>query len=235
MTGLAQETTVAANVLCVDDDPVTQILLEDIIDSAGHCYRAAHDLAEAEAMLDKEQFDLILLDRKLPGSDGLVLLQRIRQDTEAHVIVLSSMGETQDRLLGLQLGADEYLTKPFNPAELSSRIRNMLHPSRLSPSGPPVTRHIIGEMTFNVATRRLRIGSQSSVLSPAQAKLLSLLLQKHGTLLNRNQLTRSISGRDWAHGDRTVDVLISRLRKLIPIAIGEIVTVHGSGYMFVVK
>lgn len=235
MIGVAQDRTSAANVLCVDDDPVTQILLEDVVGSAGHCYRAARDLAEAEAMLEKEHFDLILLDRKLPGSDGLVLLQRIRQNTESHVIVLSSMSETQDRLLGLQLGADDYLTKPFDPAELCSRIRNMLHPSRLAPTGPPVTRHIIGDLTYNVATRRLRIGSHSSVLSPSQGKLLALLIEKRGTLLTRNQLTRSISGRDWAHGDRTVDVLISRLRKLIPLAIAEIVTIHGSGYMFVVK
>ncbi len=235
MMGLAHDRTSAANVLCVDDDPVTQILLEDVIGSAGHCYRAAHDLAEAEAMLEKEHFDLILLDRKLPGSDGLVLLQHIRRHTESHVIVLSSMCESQDRLLGLQLGADDYLTKPFNPAELCSRIRNMLHTSRQVPSGPSVTRHVVGEMTFNVATRRLRIGSRSSVLSPAQGKLLSLLLEKQGTLLTRNQLTRNISGRDWSHGDRTVDVLISRLRKLIPISIAEIVTIHGSGYMFVVK
>ena len=111
-----------SRVLCIEDDPIVQLMLRDVVGGAGAECSVVSSAREAEAKLSGGGFDLVLLDRKLPDSDGLLLLQSIKKSNNCPVVVLSAMDETRDKLLGLGLGAEEYITKPFNPLELSSRI-----------------------------------------------------------------------------------------------------------------
>jgi len=219
------------HVLCVEDDPVVQIALGDVIQRAGATHHAVASAREAEAHLERRTFDLIVLDRRLPDSDGLLLIQTIRRTSDCPVIVLSRMGDTQDRILGLGLGATEYVTKPFSPADLSSRIRFMLMDrarQRASDRSQPITR---GRLSFLPVSRRLTINGAVVFLPPAEARLLLVLLENEGEVLTRDDLTQAACGRDWSPGDRTVDVLIARVRKRIPPDVAEIVTVHRTGYL----
>ncbi len=219
-------------VLCVEDDPVVQLMLGDIVRTAGGRFVSAECAREAEALLADAEFDLILLDRKLPDSDGLLLLQSIKQSSDCPVIVLSAMDATRDKILGLGLGAAEYVTKPFSPAELSSRVRAMLaerERSRDKAHSEPIA---CGAMSFQPNTRSLRIGTAEVFLPPAEARLLHAFLSAPGEPQSRDVLTRSACGRDWSPGDRTIDVLVARLRQRIPSSVGKIVTVHRLGYVF---
>ncbi|MEM1077233.1 MAG: response regulator transcription factor [Pseudomonadota bacterium] len=219
-------------VLCVDDDPVVQLMLGDIVRMAGGSYMSATSAREAEAQLAQTDFDLILLDRKLPDSDGLLLLQTIKQGCDCPVIVLSAMDETRDKILGLGLGAAEYVTKPFDPAELSGRVRAVLQDraaSRAETDRAPIS---CGPLEFEPGTRALRIGLQEDFLPPAEARLLHAFLLGQGEPQSRDALTRMTCGRDWTPGDRTVDVLITRLRRRIPKDVARIVTIHRFGYVF---
>ena len=222
------------DVLCVEDDPVVQIALGDVIRRAGARQHTAASAREAEALLDHRTFDLIVLDRRLPDSDGLLLIQTIRRTSDCPVIVLSRMGDTQDRILGLGLGATDYVTKPFSPADLSSRIRFMLMErarQRDSDRTQPIRR---GRLSFLPVSRRLTIDGAVVFLPPAEARLLLALLENEAEVLTRDDLTQAACGRDWSPGDRTVDVLIARLRKRIPLDVAEIVTVHRTGYLLII-
>lgn len=228
----ADNVTKLGAVLCVDDDPVVQLMLGDIVRTAGGEYRSAGCARDAEDMLAETEFDLILLDRKLPDSDGLLLLQTIKQGNDCPVIVLSAMDEPRDKILGLGLGAAEYVTKPFSPAELSGRIRTLLverEKLRSQTSNKPIT---CGELVFRPDTRSLRIEGSEVFLPPAEARLLEAFLLGLGDPQNRDTLTRFACGRDWTPGDRTIDVLVNRLRRRIPAKVGKIVTVHRFGYVF---
>ncbi len=219
-------------VLCVEDDPVVQLMLGDVVQTAGGSYVRADCARDAEDLLAGAQFDLILLDRKLPDSDGLLLLQTIKQKSDCPVIVLSTMDETRDKILGLGLGAAEYLTKPFSPVELSSRIRALLverDRSRDKHRAKPI---VCGTLSFQSETRSLRIGETEVFLPPAEARLLRTLMLGRGEPQSRDTLTRMACGREWTAGDRTVDVLIARLRQKIPANVAQIVTVHRFGYVF---
>ncbi len=217
--------------LCIEDDPVVQLALKDIVETAGGRYIAAQSARDAEASLAETAFDLIILDRKLPDSDGLLLLQTIRENGNCPVIVLSAMSDTQDKILGIGLGAAEYITKPFNPAELSSRVRALLLASGRGDDADLSDPIECGDLYFKPDFRMLRIGSEAQYLPPAEARLLHVLLLNPGTPQSRDTLTRFACGRDWDPGDRTIDVLISRLRNKIPEETARIVTVHRLGYV----
>lgn len=222
-------------VLCIDDDEVVQILLEEVVRLAGANYSDARSAQQAKDLLATQRFDLILLDRRLPDSDGLLLIENIRQRGDCPVIVLSEMGCAQDRQLGLGLGAMEYLTKPFNPAELSVRIRFILERERRRQDrsrDAPIT---LGRLCFSPAARRLRIDTQETYLPPAESRMLHLLLLRQGEVLSRDDLILGACGRDWCPGDRTADVLIARLRKRLPGDIAEITTVHRLGYVLTAR
>lgn len=219
-------------VLCVEDDPVVQLMLGDIVQTAGGSYVPAGNARDAEELLASSRFDLILLDRKLPDSDGLLLLQTIKQKSDCPVIVLSAMDETRDKILGLGLGAAEYVTKPFSPVELSSRVRALLVERGRSRDRLRSTPIICGSLSFQPDTRSLRIGATEVFLPPAEARLLRSLMLAEGEPQSRDTLTRMACGRDWTPGDRTVDVLVARLRRRIPAKAARIVTVHRFGYVF---
>ena len=228
---IAAQKQILGAVLCIDDDPVVQLMLDDIVSSVGGDHHAAGSAREAEDLLGHRKFDLVLLDRKLPDTDGLLLLQTIKQSSSCPVIVLSTLDETRDKILGLGLGAAEYVTKPFNATELGDRIRSLLirrneerHQSQVGPIS-------VGKLNFEPDTRSLRIDDKELYLPPAEARLLHALLLRCGIPQSRNDLARFTCRRDWSPGDRTVDVLVARLRRRIPPDVAKIVTVHRFGYV----
>lgn len=222
-----------ATILCIDDDPIVQLMLEDIIAGAGADFVIVGSAREAEDVLADTHFDLVLLDRCLPDSDGLLLLRTIKSENDCPVIILSTLDKSRDKLLGIGLGATEYVTKPFNPLELSSRIRQLLH--NHSDTAKPAANGVleIAGMTFDPRSRRLETPGQYVILAPAEARLLHALLLNEGQLQTRDQMTQSICGREWSPGDRSIDVLINRLRGHIRSFPVDIVTVHRAGYLLV--
>jgi DNA-binding response OmpR family regulator len=222
-----------ATVLCIDDDPIVQLMLEDIIAGAGADFVIVGSAREAEEVLTDSHFDLVLLDRRLPDSDGLLLLRSIKNKSDCPVIILSTMDQSRDKLLGIGLGATEYVTKPFNPLELSSRIRQLLnaHTDAANLAEHGILK--IAGMTFDPRSRRLDTDRHHIILAPAETRLLHDLLLNEGQVRTRDQLSQFTCGRDWSPGDRTVDVLINRLRGRIRSFPVEIVTVHRAGYLLV--
>ncbi len=223
------------DVLCIDDDDVVQILLGEVVRLAGAAYHGARSAREAKDVLSRRGFDLVLLDRRLPDSDGLLLLELVQRRCDCPVIVLSEMGCAQDRQLGLGLGAMEYLTKPFNPAELSTRIRALLEREQRQRDRQRAETFEHGPLSFDPDARRLRIGPAETYLPPAEGRLLSLFLMRQGQVLSRDDLTLIACGREWSPGDRTADVLVARLRRKLPRELLEIVTVHRMGYVMKVR
>lgn len=224
-----------ASVLCIDDDPIVQLMLEDIIAGAGADFVIVGSAREAEDVLADTHFDLVLLDRCLPDSDGLLLLNAIKSGSDCPVIILSTMDESRDKILGIGLGATEYVTKPFNTLELSSRIKQLLiaHSNEDTPDEYGVFE--IAGMTFDPRSRRLDTDGHHLILAPAETRLLHTLLLNEGQMQTRDQLSQFTCGRNWSPGDRTIDVLINRLRGRIRSLPVEIVTVHRAGYILVTK
>lgn len=230
-SGMRRPVGTLGEVLCIDDDPVVQVMLDEIVRTAGGQYQSARSAQEAKERLEETRFDLILLDRRLPDSDGLLLLQIVKEQSDCPVIVLSALNGTHDKILGLGLGAAEYITKPFNPAELSSRIHSLLtkrHKIHNADMTQPLS---CGDLWLHPDTRCLRINETETFIPPAEARLLYSFLQNLGQALSRDALTRSACGREWTPGDRTVDVLVARLRQRIPANVAQIITVHRYGYV----
>ena len=224
-----------SRILVVDDDPVVRVLLREMLLTKGHDVTEAENAAEAEASLQRGLWDLVLLDRRLPDSDGLLLLQRIKDQHDCPVIVLSVMDDEHDRTLGLGLGAHDYIAKPFSAAELLLRIQNLLMTRRAATYASPGAPIEHGPFTLSQTARRLTVDGRAHQLTSAEARLMAIFLGHAGEVLDRTFLTRSICQRDWSHNDRTIDVLVARLRKRIernPKTPKWIVTVHGAGYLF---
>ncbi len=224
-----------SHILVVDDDPVVRVLLREMLLAKGHNVKEAGNASEAEAHLRHGTWDLVLLDRRLPDCDGLLLLQRIKDRDDCPVIVLSVMDDEHDRTLGLGLGAHDYITKPFSTPELSLRIQNLLmaRHAALAPAHAGELEH--GPFKLSQTTRRLMVDGVTHQLTSAETRLLAIFLTHVGEVLDRNHLTRSICQREWSHNDRSIDVLVARLRKRIerdPKAPEWIVTIHGAGYLF---
>lgn len=222
-----------AAVLCIEDDPIVQLMLDDIVGGAGATPVIVGTAREAERHLSKDRFGLVVLDRRLPDSDGLLLMQQIKDSSNCPVIILSAMDDTRDKLLGIGLGAAEYVTKPFNALELSSRIRQLLR-TRVVEDDTDATIEY-ADLRFNARSRLLEIAQQSTILAPAESRMFQTLLAHAGAVQTRDQLSQAASGRDWIPGDRTVDVLINRLRRHLKHSAAQVVTVHRTGYLLSIK
>ncbi len=230
------------HILVVDDH-------RDIRDSlskylAQHEYRTsvAADAAEARKLIDQSAIDLVVLDIMMPGEDGLSLCRHIRQTTELPVILLTAIADDTDRVIGLEMGADDYLTKPFNPRELLARIKSVLRRTHsLPPRSVPTDSDKIhfGKWIFDVAQREV-IGEDNVAipLSTAEFHLLSAFLDHPKMVLSRDQLLDLTSGRSAKVFDRAIDNQVSRLRKKLeddPKNPTLIKTVWGGGYMLTVE
>jgi len=230
-----------AKVLVVDDDPRLRDLLRRYLGDNGFAVTAADGAVAMNKLWLRERFDVLVLDLMMPGEDGLAILRRLRTDRdETPVIMLTAKGEDVDRIVGLEMGADDYLSKPFNPRELLARIHAVLR--RKAPPevpGAPAQEAMtvsFGEFTLDLATRKLSRDGADQPLTTGEFAVLKVFARHPRIPLSREKLMEMARGREYEAFDRSLDVQISRLRKLIeadPAKPRIIQTVWGLGYVFI--
>jgi DNA-binding response OmpR family regulator len=222
-------------VLIVDDDVELCRLLGERLSSEGFALEAVHDGQRGLERVLSQDHALVILDLMLPGMGGLDVLRRVRNHSPVPVLILTARGEDVDRILGLEIGADDYLPKPFNPRELIARIRAILRrTSRTAATSNAVT---VGDLQLDPAAREVRMDGVPIDLTSVEFALLETLLRDAGHVVTREQLTETVLGRKLGPFDRVIDVHISNLRKKLNRAHGEerIKAVRGSGYVFVIR
>ena len=227
------------HILVVDDEREIREPLAKYLTRNGLRASVAAGGTEARAALKTGAIDLVVLDIMMPGEDGLSLCRHLRETTDIPVILLTAMAEDTDRVVGLEIGADDYLTKPFNPRELLARIRAVLRRATAVPRlrEATETRRLKFDRWLLDMDRRELIGDDgvAAPLSTAEFKLLAVFLRRPRIVLSREQLLDLTSGRGWEVFDRTIDNQISRLRRKIeadPKSPMLVKTVWGGGYMF---
>ena len=225
----------AAHILIVEDDPVTRTKLAGYFESEGYRVSEAEDGEAMWRQLEGAPVDIVLLDINLPGEDGLYLTRQLRARHHFGIILVTGRTEEVDRIVGLELGADDYVTKPFNQRELFARVKNLLRRmAAAEPIGEGPKR--FGEWQFDMKCRRLSDADDCAVpLTRAEFELLSAFVCHPGVVMSRDRLLSQVTHRNWDPNDRTIDVLVRRLRKKIeadPKAPEIIVTAHGEGYLF---
>ena len=221
-----------ADILIVDDDDSIRDALADYLARQGFRVRLAQDAAAMDRALAVAAADLVLLDLMLPGEDGLSVCRRLRAGGPP-VLMLSALGETMDRIVGLEVGADDYLAKPFDPRELLARIRALLRRRDVDGGAPPELR--FAGWRFDVEQRRLHAPDGGLVsLSGGEAALLRAFAESPGRLLSRDQLMERARGGAADAFDRAIDLAVSRLRRKLGRhdATALIETVRGEGYRF---
>jgi two-component system OmpR family response regulator len=225
-------------ILIVDDDPEIRQLLVDYLVRNGLDAVPARNGREMGQMLERHAIDLVVLDLMLPDTDGLVLCRDLRAKSSIPVLMLTARGEEADRILGIEMGADDYLVKPFSPRELLARIKGILRRTRsLPPNLQADTQRCLAfaGRKLDTATRVLTgLDGVATPLSGAEYRLLRILLDHPNRVLNRDQLVELIHGREAEPYDRAIDVQISRLRQRLQDdgrESGLIKTVRGEGYV----
>jgi len=227
------------HVLIVDDDVRLRDLLVRYLDQQGFDAFVAGDGRELDQQLKRHHADLIVLDLMLPGEDGLAICRRLRgQGVETPIIMLTAKGDEIDRIVGLEIGADDYLPKPGSPRELVARMRAVLRRGRSAigaphPDGGTVS---FGACTLDLGTRELKRDGETQRLTTGEFAVLAALVARPRQPLTRDQLMSIARGREHAAYERSMDVMMSRLRKLIeadPRAPRYLQTVWGTGYVFV--
>ena len=233
--------TTQDHVLVVDDDSEIRSLLREYLQKSGYRVTAVADGKGMWAALEEAQPDIVVLDLMLPGDDGLVLCRNLRARSGMPIIMLTARGEETDRIVGLEMGADDYLAKPFNPRELLARIKSILRraralPENLQPDDARVMR--FAGWSLDIASRNLRSPDGVVVaLSGTEYKLLRVFLAHPNRVLNRDQLIDLMLSRDATPFDRSIDVQVSRLRQRLGEGAREpaiIKTVRGEGYVLAV-
>jgi two-component system, OmpR family, response regulator ResD len=221
----------ATTILVADDDPNIAELLRMYLAKAGYRVSIARDGNETQRMLRERQYDLAILDIMMPGPDGLQIIRNLRRRSEMPVIFLSARTSDIDKVSGLQLGADDYVTKPFNPAELVARVQSVLRRSR--PAGEPSAAPIrVGELEMDVVNRRATVNDRVLALTPKEFDLLATFARFANVTLDRDKLLDLVWGTSF-YSLRTVDVHIVRLRSKLEGSSIRIETVWGSGYRLV--
>jgi len=222
---------VVATVLVVDDDPIVLDVVVRYLERDGFRTLRAADGEAARAILERESPSLVVLDVMLPGIDGLSLCRWIRASSELPVILLTARGEEADRIVGLELGADDYVTKPFSPRELATRVRTVLR--RATETVPRAELLTIGELTLNAATREVHRHGERLQLTVKEFDLLWFLASNPNRVFSRDQLMDRVWGYEAAFDTGTVTVHVRRLREKIerdPAQPQLLETVWGVGY-----
>ena len=217
-------------ILVVDDDKKTVELVRLYLERDGYRVLSAYDGLEALRLAEEKHPDLIVLDLMLPGLDGLEVCRRIREQSDVPIIMLTAKTADQDKLAGLGLGADDYITKPFSPRELAARVRVVLR--RLpGERGPDEIKH--GELSLNFLKHEALLSGEPLSLTAYEFKLLGVLVREPGRVFNRAELIEKAFGYDFEGFERTIDVHILNLRRKLEPAPDRpkyIKTVYGAGY-----
>lgn len=228
----------AKHILVVDDEPGICALVERCLSAGGYQVSSARTGAEMRHVLAEAAVDLVVLDLMLPGEGGLDLLRELRGRTALPVIILTALGEPVDRVVGLELGADDYVAKPFEPREILARVRNLfrrLEPKSAEPGGNGGAVRFAG-WRLDLGSRRLTAADGAEVrLTTAEFGLLEALVRHSGRVLTRDQLLDLARGRSGTPYDRSIDVHIGHLRRKIeddPRDPRIIKTIYGAGYVF---
>lgn len=238
----APEVAAAERILVVDDDPRFCRLLTRLLTAEGYLVQTAHNGHMMWRALREQSFDLVLLDLRLPGGeDGLTLARRLRAESDVSLIMLTGKSDAVDKVIGLELGADDYVTKPFDRRELVARIRSVLRRSAgqlsaaaMSQAETPVLR--FSGWTLDLGQREVMAPDGKTVqLTFHEFELLAVLAQRSGRVISRDQLLELIANRHWQPFDRSIDVLVGKLRRKLnddPRSPRLIKTVRGVGYLF---
>jgi DNA-binding response OmpR family regulator len=228
-------------VLIVDDDPLIRDLLHAYLSQEGYDVHCAATAELAETFLASQSVDLVMLDIRLPGKDGLTLTRELRVRSEVGIILITGRNDEIDRIVGLECGADDYVIKPLNPRELVSRAKNLIRRVRHAQTPAPAVAAAkpvkqFADWALDTDRRRLIDPSGSeTLLTHGEYQLLSVFLRNSGHTLSRDQLMDQIRNREWVPNDRSIDVLVGRLRRKLhddPAEPQLIITIHGAGYLF---
>lgn len=234
------QTAEGEKILIVDDDPGLSSLLERFFVSKGYRARTVPNTEQMDRLLAREVFNLVVLDLMLPGEDGLTACRRLRgANNQIPIIMLTAKGDELSRIKGLELGADDYLAKPFNPDELMARVKAVLRRQSAPVPGAPGSEDesvTFGDYELSLATRELKRGDEVHMLTTGEFAVLKALVMNARQPLTRDKLMNLARGREWDALERSIDVQISRLRRMIepdPSKPRYIQTVWGVGYVFV--
>ena len=229
----------APRVLIVDDDPDLCDLLSEYLAANGLTVAAAGDGAAMRQAMARQMPDVVVLDLMLPGEDGLSLARELRARSEVGILMLSARGEEMDRVIGLEVGADDYMAKPFSPRELLARVRALLRRTRAATTAAtPVAipeRYCFGPFALDIAAHRLLRDGLEVHITTAEFELLRVFVERPNRVLNRDDIIDLLKGYDRDPFDRTVDIRVTRLRRRIeanPSHPTYIRTVRGEGYLF---
>lgn len=220
----------AKKILVVDDEPKIVEICRDYLQAAGFEVIQANDGARGLAAARREQPDLVVLDLNLPGMDGLDVCRALRREGNLPIIMLTARVEEADKLIGLELGADDYLTKPFSPRELVARVRTVLRRGAPSPTAEVLR---VGELTLNRARFVVSVAGREVALTPTEFELLAVLAGQPGRIFSRAQLLEAVRGTAFESYERAVDSHIRNLRRKIEPSEDMpryIHTVYGVGY-----
>jgi DNA-binding response OmpR family regulator len=219
------------HVLVIDDDHDLVHLLREFLATEGFTVDAAYDYASGLAGALDGEHELVVLDVMLPGGSGLKLVKALRESSKVPLLLLSAVGETVDRIIGLQIGADDYLAKPFEPRELAARIHAILRRTRDIPKDGSEIK--VGDLALSVSRRVVSRAEIPVELTTAEFNVLECLLRNAGSVVTRETLAERALGRPLASFDRSVDVHVHNLRKKISAPPDErIKTIRGVGYIY---
>jgi two-component system aerobic respiration control protein ArcA len=229
-----------AKILIVEDEEVTRLNLKNLFDAEGYNTLVAADGESMSLQLQANNIDLVLMDINLPGKNGLLLARELLEKNDTGLIFITGRDSDVDKVLGLEIGADDYVTKPFNPRELTIRVRNLLKRTQQAEVTTPVTdTAMIHFNNWHLDPNSRRMTSPQGETFPiprGEYRALRLLMTNSGKIVTRQDLIQEMTGRDLRENDRTVDVTIRRLRKHFETDATNsefINTIHGEGYRFV--
>ena len=222
-------------ILLIDDDVELAKLLKEYLQQEGLQVALAYNGEDGFDKIKKESFDLLVLDIMLPGLSGLELLPLIRANHNLPILMLTARGDEIDRIIGLELGADDYLSKPTSPRELLARIKAILRRSRMMPTQQTDERLSIGELTIEPSSRQVFVEKKACELTGTEFNLLLELMKNQGNVQSREALSLKILDRRLSAFDRSLDMHVSNLRRKLRLGesnLPAIKTIRGSGYIF---
>ncbi|HEX2827624.1 MAG TPA: response regulator [Burkholderiales bacterium] len=228
-------------VMIVEDDPAIREMVADYLGDKGYEVHQAESGADMREAVERNLPDVVLLDIGLPGEDGLSLARFLRERYDVGIIMVTGSGDVVDRVVGLEVGADDYVTKPFDPRELLARVKSVLRRLQSRPAPEPVKvvteRVPVGRCFLDVASHRLLdVSGQEVPITSMEFDLLKVFTEHPHRVLTRDQILTMTRNREWEPFDRSIDIRIARLRRKVesnPEEPQAIRTVRGAGYMFV--